>query len=175
MHVLTGRGRMMVYHRLVTLIGLVLLASNAEAWCEVQTSTATYTNGTNLGIDVCGATGGRKTELSTLLSGEDQTNNLLRVEHQYSRGLAAGADTSIKSGAGYLHALVCSGSDAAATAGDIAVRDATAAGAGTVILPIPIAAALPLPQPIVIDVPFTTGLFLDFTTTNDVTCLVSYR
>ena len=47
----------------------------AEANCEVQTSTASYANGTNLGGDICGATGGRKVELSTLLSGEDQTSN----------------------------------------------------------------------------------------------------
>ena len=49
----------------------------AEANCEVQTSTASYANGTNLGGDVCGATGGRKVEISTLTSGEDQPNNLL--------------------------------------------------------------------------------------------------
>lgn len=159
-------------------IGLALvgmLPLNAEAGCEVQTSNGTYENGTNLGGDVCGPTGGRKVEQSTLVSGEDQTNNVMRVEHQYSRGLAAGADTSIKTGAGYLHNIVCAGSDAAATAGLIEVRDAVAAGAGTVILPVPIAAELLLPQPVLMDVPFTTGLYVDFTTTADVTCTVSYR
>lgn len=122
-----------------------------------------------------GGGSGKNVTLSTLLSGEDQTNNVLRVEHQYSRSLAVGSDTSIKTGAGYLHSITCAGSDAVATAGTINVLDHTAAGGGTTLIPIQIAAALLLPQNWVLDVPFTTGLFLDFTTTNDVTCLVSYR
>lgn len=122
-----------------------------------------------------GSGGGRSFTLDTLLSGEDQTNNVIRVEHQYSRGLAAGADTLIKTGSGYLHSLTCWGSDAAATAGDIAIRDAIGAGAGTVILDYQVAAALAVPQNWVLDIPFTTGLYIDFTTTADVTCTVSYR
>lgn len=122
-----------------------------------------------------GGSSGRSVTLDTLLSGEDQTNNLLRVEHQYSRGLAVGADTLIKTGSGYLHSLTCWGSDAAATAGDIAVRDATTSGAGTIILDYQVAAAITTPQNWVLDIPFTTGLYIDFTTTNDVTCTVSYR
>lgn len=114
-------------------------------------------------------------ELNVLLAGEDQTNNVLRVEQQFSRGLAAGADTSIKTGSGFVHTVSCWGSDVAATAGDIAIRDATSAGSGTVIEQFQIAAALLLPVTAQLNVPVTTGIYVDFTTTNDVTCTVSYR
>jgi hypothetical protein len=104
-----------------------------------------------------------------------QSTRSQSIESQSIRGLAAGSDTLIKAGTGYLHSIVCWGADAAATAGTIDIRDAVAAGAGTVILSFPIAAALLLPQPVLLDVPFTTGLYVDFTTTADVTCVVSYR
>lgn len=130
-----------------------------------QLTTASSIGGVSAAID----------QLSIIWPGEDQANNVIRVEHQYSRGLAAGADTLIKTGSGYLHSLTCWGSDAAATAGDIAIRDAIGAGAGTVILDYQVAAALAVPQNWVLDIPFTTGLYIDFTTTADVTCTVSYR
>lgn len=115
-----------------------------------------------------------RTTLGTLLSGEDQTNNVLRVEFQFSRSVVT-TDTLVKTGAGFIHRIVCWGSDAAATAGDIAVRDATSAGAGTIILDRLIPAAALTPANDELNVPFTTGLYIDYTTTADVTCTVSYR
>lgn len=118
-----------------------------------------------------------RTLLITALLGVSSTwaQGSRSTEAQYAGGLAAGTDTLIKTGTGYLHNIVCWGSDAAATAGTIDIRNAVAAGAGTVILSFPIAAALLLPQQVLLDVPFTTGLYVDFTTTNDVTCTMSYR
>jgi hypothetical protein len=143
---------------ILILLGLVSLwPVAAEAFCPVQTTPKAYAAATDLGDPHCSPGGG------------------VVVEHMYSRGLAAGADTQIKAGAGFLHAISCWGSDVAATAGTIAVLDHTAAGGGTTMISYQIAAALLLPTAMVIDVPFTTGLYLDFTTTNDVTCLVSYR
>jgi hypothetical protein len=47
------------------------------AGCEVHTTTATYGDLTFLGVVLCDANGAQKVSLTTLLSGEDQTNNLL--------------------------------------------------------------------------------------------------
>lgn len=110
----------------------------------------------------------------TLLSGEDTTNGVFKVEHQYSYVAGATGDTSVKASAGFLHAVTC-GSDAAATAGTLAIRDATAAGAGTVVFLWTFTTTEVQPRTIFIDAVFATGIYLDFTTTADVTCTVSYR
>jgi len=112
--------------------------------------------------------------LATLISGEDQTNNVLRTEQQFLYKRAAGADTQIKASAGFIHTITCS-SDAAATAGTIAVLDSTTAGAGTTIVTLTYIAAYSPPTTLILDVATTTGIYLDYTTTNDVECVVSYR
>lgn len=84
------------------------------------------------------------------------------------------ADASIKSGSGFLHTVTCS-SDAAATAGTLDIRDAIAAGAGTIIGTITFIAAYFPPVTLTYDVGFGTGLYLDFTTTGDVSCTATYR
>ena len=113
--------------------------------------------------------------LATLISGEDQTNNVIRTESQFSRCDNKSADASCKASAGFVHTVTCVSADAAATAGDIAIRDSTSAGAGTVVLDIAIPAAYFPPVTITLDESFTTGIYLDFTTTADVNCNVSYR
>ena len=165
-------------------IGLALvgmLPLNAEAGCEVQTSSATYTNGTNLGGDVCGATGGRKVELSTTSAGEDVANDVQKVEERYSTMPAGGstpkiaADQLYKTGAGLVRSLTCF-SDAAATAGTIAVLDSVAAGAGTKIYEFDVlAVAYNTPWTVELNVAFSVGLYLDFTTTADMQCTLRYR
>ena len=106
---------------------------------------------------------------------EDDTNNLCRVEHYYSYCAALTADGACKASAGFVHTISCAGTDAAATAGSVALRDATAAGAGTVVQTIGFAAAFQQPFTLIIDSAFSTGIYLDFTTTADVACSVSYR
>jgi hypothetical protein len=106
---------------------------------------------------------------------EDDTNNLCRVEHYYSYSADATADAQVKASAGFVHTLSCAGTDAAATAGSVALRDATAAGAGTIVKTIAFAAAFQQPFTLIIDAAFATGIYLDFTTTADVACVVSYR
>lgn len=113
--------------------------------------------------------------LATLISGEDQTNNVLRTESQFSRCDNKAADAACKSSAGFVHTVTCTSADAAATAGDIAIRDSTSAGTGTVVLDIAIPAAYFSPVTITLDEAFITGIYLDFTTTADVNCNVSYR
>ena len=71
------------------IMGIVWLAvfmpSIGWAGCEVQTSAANYATGTNLSGDICGATGGKKVELSSLISGEDQTYGLLKTSGGQAR------------------------------------------------------------------------------------------
>jgi len=84
------------------------------------------------------------------------------------------ADALIKTGAGMVHTVTCA-SDAAATAGTVAIRDAVAAGAGTVMQQITFVAAYFPPVTITLDQEFATGLYFDFTTTADVDCSASYK
>lgn len=115
--------------------------------------------------------------LATLISGEDQTNNVMRTEQQFSYKNVPHADTAVKASAGFIHEVWCVGSDAAPTAGSISFLDSTSAGAGTTILTVPITTTAwlypqkMLPSNIVV----TTGFYVDYTTTADVDCAVSYR
>jgi len=115
--------------------------------------------------------------LATLISGEDQTNNVLRTEQQFSYKNVPHADTAVKSSAGFVHEVWCVGSDAAPTAGSIAFLDSTSAGAGTTILTVPITTTAWLyPQKMLpSDIVVGTGFYIDYTTTADVDCTVSYR
>lgn len=70
--------------------------------------------------------------------------------------------------------VTATGTDAA-TAGDVAIRDSVAAGAGTILIQYQIAASLLLPQSSVLDVPFANGLFVDYTTTTDVSCTAAVK
>ena len=84
------------------------------------------------------------------------------------------ADTLIKTGAGVLHTVTFSCNDAAPTAGSIIIYDNTAES-GTVILNHTFTTTPFLPTTVVLDVAFATGLYIGFTTTNDVNVTVSWR
>lgn len=112
----------------------------------------------------------------TLMACEDQTNSVCRVEIQGTRGNGVTADSQIGSaGARFLYSVTCAGTDAAATAGDMTIRDATSAGSGTVVQTIGFAGAYFAPVTIWINAPFTSGIYFDFTTTADVMCSASFR
>lgn len=98
-------------------------------------------------------------------------------DYQYIRVTASGTDAALFTGPGVLHSLVCWGSDAVATAtaGDVAIRDSVAAGAGTILIDYQIAASLLLPQHAVLDIPFANGLYADYTTTTDVHCTAAVK
>lgn len=166
-------------NRLVSvLIGLMLLGGLSPSWAaqqdciaNVSAPTTTENKSAPCSQDL---NGNIRTTLGTLLSGEDTVNNVIRVENQFSRGISTGADVAIKSGAGLLHSVTCF-SDAAATAGDLAIRDSVSAGAGTIIMQNWYTAVAVSSSTQVVDIPFTTGLYADYTTTNDVTCVFTYR
>lgn len=113
--------------------------------------------------------------LDTALSYEDTTNSVAKVEQQFSYKPILHTDTQVKASAGFIHTITCNSSDAAATAGSIAVLDATSAGTGTNIITYNILAQNYLPWTSVLDVVTTTGIYVDFTTTGDIDCVVSYR
>lgn len=110
----------------------------------------------------------------TLQAGEDQTNDVQKVEERFSYSTGATIDTVVKASAGFLHSVTC-GSDTAATAGTLAIRDATSAGTGTIVFTWTFSATEIQPQTLIFDAVMATGIVLDFTTTADVTCTASYR
>ena len=122
-----------------------------------------------------------RSTLATTLAGEDVANDVLKTEERYSTIPTGGttdmiaADQLYKSGPGYVRGITCY-SDATATAGTIALLDNTAAGAGNTLWSFDVlAVAYNTPFTVDLQTPFSVGLYLDFTTTADVKCMVRYR
>ena len=158
-----------------------VLADSAQAQCVVDTSTPTYANGQFLRYNPCDANGNEKMSLGTLLACERLIEGVCVVEERYltipTGGTTAmiSADQLYKSGPGYVKGITCY-SDATATAGTIALLDNTAAGAGNTLWSFDVlAVAYNTPFTVDLQTPFSVGLYLDFTTTADVKCMVRYR
>ena len=108
----------------------------------------------------------------TLISGEDQTNNVLKVEGQFTRASMTSATTTThKSGSGLLHTITVNKAIAAAT---ITMYDNTAAS-GTLIGTITFGAALLTDPPLlgIYDINFGTGFTVVTSAATDIT--FSYR
>jgi len=119
------------------------------------------------------ASGGIPVSLSSTIAGEDITNDVMKVEHQYSYDHVT-ADTAVKSGAGFLHTLTFACTDAAPTAGTIIIYDNTAES-GNIIYSETFDTTVFRGYTVTIDAEFSTGLYVGFTTTADVGVTVSYR
>jgi hypothetical protein len=119
------------------------------------------------------AAGNYPTDAQTLQAGEDLTIDVTKVEQRFTP-LKVTADTLVKTGAGFLHAITFSCNDAAPTAGSIVVYDNTAES-GTELFNHTFTTTPFVPFTVIIDGSFTTGLYVGFTTTNDVNVTVSYR
>lgn len=111
----------------------------------------------------------------TLLAGEDETNDVIKVEHQYSFE-AVTADNEIGSGAGFIHTITCATSaGSAATAGAITLYDNTAES-GTTIAVIGIPATAFVPFTLTLDMAVSNGIYVGYDgTVAGVGCTVSYR
>lgn len=96
-----------------------------------------------------------------------------RFSNRFTYILVA-ADALVKTGAGILHTLSFSQNDAAPTAGSIIVYDNTAES-GTQIFNWSLTTTVFMPFTIILDVEFATGLYVGFTTTNDVNVTVAFR
>lgn len=93
------------------------------------------------------------------------------VAYEYS---LVAADTLVKSGVGVLHSLTITCNDAAPTAGSIIVYDSLSE-TGTQIFNHTFTTTPFAPLSVVLDVSFKTGLYIGFTTTNDVNVTVAYK
>lgn len=111
--------------------------------------------------------------LATRVAGEDLTNDRMRTEYSGS-GTKITADTLVKTGAGHLHSLTFSPNDSAPTAGSIIVYDNTAES-GTELFNVTFTTSWFAPFTVTLDVGFSAGLYIGFTTTNDVNVTPSYR
>lgn len=112
-------------------------------------------------------------DLGTQIAGEDLTNDVLKTEQRYTYAYVV-ADTLVKTGAGFVHTVTFSPTDTAATAGTIFLYDKTTEATPT-IFAYSIPAAALVPVTVILDVSFTTGLYVGFTTTADVAVTISYR
>lgn len=110
---------------------------------------------------------------STLHAGEDLTNNVQKVELRGTPILVS-TDTLIKSGSGLLYAVIFQCNDSAPTAGNIDIYDNTT-NSGTKLLSTAITTTFFMPDPVPVNGTFSTGLYIDFTTTADVNVTLIYR
>ena len=135
-------------------------------------------SGDNTNIDQDGDIG---VKLNNVIACERIVEGVCVVEERYLTIPTGGTDAMVaadqlyKSGPGYVRSITCY-SDATATAGTIALRDNTAAGAGDILWSFDVLAiAYNTPFTVDLQTPFSVGLYLDFTTTADVKCMVRYR
>lgn len=139
---------------------------------EYQTSPVSIPAG-DYGAAQGDSLGNQKITQATTMAGEDITNDVLKVE-QRNGFLLVTADTQVKGSAGFLHTLTFSCNDAAPTAGSIIVYDSLTE-TGTQIFNHTFTTTPFVPFTVIIDASFSTGLYVGFTTTNDVNVTVSYR
>lgn len=160
-----------------------VLLSAAILLCPVVATAGTLAPAGGPTTGVLDADSNVGTTLATTLAGEDVSNDVQKTEERYSTIPIGGttamiaADQLYKPGPGYVRGIDCYGTDAAATAGTISLLDSTAAGSGNVLWSRTILAADYSIAGIKSDLqtPFAVGLYLDFTTTADMACIVRYR
>ena len=119
------------------------------------------------------ANGNLRVTLATGVAGEDLTNGVLKTEQRFSYSyIAAGqATTTIKSGSGFLHAIVFW---AAATATNVTTIYDNTAGSGTII-GLPAATTATIPVCIPVNSSFGTGLTVVTGTANGSPMTFVYR
>lgn len=97
-----------------------------------------------------------------------------KVEERFISSGVKTSDALVKSGAGFLHTITFSCNDAAPTAGSVIVYDNTAES-GTQLFNHTFTTTPFAPCTVTLDVEFSTGLYIGFTTTADVNVVASYR
>lgn len=105
---------------------------------------------------------------------EDNTNGKAVVEHRYTPSYKLTSDTLVKTGAGLLHTATFTCNDAAPTAGSIIIYDNTAES-GSELLNHTFTTTPFAPFTVTLDTSVTNGIYVGFTTTNDVNVFLSYR
>lgn len=131
-----------------------------------NTSAPTLTNGQR-GDTQMDTNANTLVTLATKLSGEDQTNDVMKVEQQFSyTRITTATTTTVKSGAGFLHAIVFGKHVATETL----INYDNTAGSGTIIYKYTEGAAiLSDNQTLIVDAKFGTGLTVVTDQATDVT------
>jgi hypothetical protein len=124
-------------------------------------------------VPLADVNGNDQVNLATSIAGEDIVNDVLKTEQRFSYlNIVAGqATTVVKSGAGFLHAIVVNGP---ATATNTTNVYDNATGAGTIIAT-PLLTGVLVPATIVYDCAFTLGLTIITATANGANMTVIYR
>lgn len=171
-----------------------LAGFNGDTWDRLRTSITTATSTTTgvlnilpvgkynvisptlsngqvvvLQVDV---NGNLKQTDATAKAGEDLPNDRQLVQHKFTYKHVT-ADDLVKTGVGVLHTLTFAQIDAAPTAGTIIVYDNTAES-GQIIFSSTWTTAIFYPTTVLLDVAFSVGLYIGFTTTADIGVSVSY-
>jgi hypothetical protein len=140
---------------------------------EYRSSAPTLGEGQNI-LPQVDVNGNQKTTQATLSAGEDLTNDVQKVEQRFSYSVVT-ADKQVKAGAGFLHTITITGTDAAAVAGTITFYDKLTEAAPA-LFSIYIPAAQVVPVTLTLDVNFATGLYVGFdASVTEVSLTVSYR
>lgn len=105
---------------------------------------------------------------------EDNTSGKAVVEHRYTPSYKVTADTLVKTGAGLLHAVTITCNDAAPTAGSIIIYDNTAES-GSELFNHTFTTTPFVPFTVTLNVSVANGIYVGFTTVNDVNVFLSYR
>ena len=111
---------------------------------------------------------------ATLAAGEDQINNLVKVEERFSYSAVAVADVQVKGSAGFLHSVTISCNDAAPTAGTLIIYDSLTE-TGTIVFNHTFTTTPFVPLTIIPNITMLTGIYVGMTTTGDVNFSCSYR
>lgn len=147
-------------------VNVVVGSAGGSSSVTYNSTPPTLTNGQSTGLQ--GDTHANlMVSLGTKIAGEDITNDVLKVEQQYSTIAYSTTQSAvtIKSGAGRLHTLTILGG----TLGALTVWDNTA-GSGTTLLPVHTPGGAIC---YVLDIPFVNGL--TFTTATAMVLVFSYR
>lgn len=111
---------------------------------------------------------------ATLTTGEDQTNDVLKVEGRFSFSATAVVDTQIKASAGFLHSITLSCNDSAPTAGTLIIYNNTAES-GTILFKHEFTTTPFDPLTLIFDAVMSTGIYVGMATTGDVNFTCSFR
>ena len=168
--------------RYLALVWLGVLLCAAPAWAQVSSGGSDDLVQADGSKTPQGGVGGAaKVAEQFDGGGEHSVEGVTWTEEHYSTIPIGGTDAMIaadqlyKSGPGYVRSITCY-SDATATAGTIALRDNTAAGAGNILWSFDVlAVAYNTPFTVDLQTPFSVGLYLDFTTVADMKCMVRFR
>jgi hypothetical protein len=142
-----------------TQLGVISALANAAV--------PTWTEGDQV-LESVDLSGNQRVTQGTLLAGEDLTNNVIKVEERFSySNITSATTTTVKSGAGFLHAIIINTPVASAT---ITIYDSTT-GSGTKIGTITLGATLAndIYGNFLYDVYFTTGLTIVTSGVTDIT------